>query len=193
MKRLATAFCVPLLLLGLAACGDDQDPGSASSDDSVTDEMSDRMDDMDMDDMDMGDPDATPADEVEGERTSGSFVVLDTAPPGSDGVAGEAFLAQNDDGTTVTVRLSGLEPDTEYVGHLHAQPCDEDSGGPHFQFEQGGSEEPPNEIHLGFTSDADGEGEATATNDRRVEDGAPSVVIHPADSVDNRLACADFS
>ncbi len=61
-----------------------------------------------------------PADEVDDDRAKGAFAVQDTAPPGRDGVAAEAFMAQNnDDGTTVTIRLTGLEPDTECVSHLH--------------------------------------------------------------------------
>lgn len=51
----------------------------------------------------------------------------------------------------------------------------------------------PNEVHLGFTAAEDGAGEATVTSDNRVADGAPAIVVHPADSMDNRLACADFS
>ncbi|MBU1801082.1 MAG: superoxide dismutase family protein, partial [Actinobacteria bacterium] len=65
--------------------------------------------------------------------------------------------------------------------------------GPHFKFDLEGSDVPPNEIHLGFTSSADGSGEATITSDEQVGDGAPAVVVHPADAMDNRLACADFS
>ncbi len=171
------------LVFALAGCGDDDSPpGSSSSE--MRDEMS---------DMPMHEPDATPADEMDGDVTRGDFQVLDTAPPGSEGVTGQAWLGQNDAGTTVTIRLEGLEPDTEYVAHLHAQPCAEDAGGPHFQFDPGGEEVPPNEVHLSFDSDGDGSGWATVTNERRVEDRAPAVVVHPAEATDNRLACADFS
>ena len=141
----------------------------------------------------MNQPDATPADEVDGDVTSGRFVVLDTAPPGSDAVTGRAWVAQDGAGTTVTVRLRGLEPDTRYVGHLHAQSCTEERGGDHFAFDPEGKASPPNEVHLGFTSTAEGSGTATVTNDRRVGDRAPAIVVHPADAMDNRLACADLS
>lgn len=170
----------------LAACGSDAEPDSDAMDDMDHGESMDSS-------MVMNDPDATPADEVDGDVTQGDFTVLDTAPPGSDGVTGTAWLAQNDSGTTLTVRLSGLEPETEYVGHLHEQVCTEDDGGDHFQFEDGGDTMPPNEVHIGFTSDAEGNGEATVTNEQRVDDRAPSVVIHPAETSDNRLACAEFA
>lgn len=141
----------------------------------------------------MSETDATRADELEGaELREGAYAVLDTAPPGSEDVTGRVWVAQNDEGTTVTTQLSGLEPGTDYLMHLHEQPCSQDDGGDHFRFDPEGSEEPPNEIHLAFTADAEGVGEATVTNDRRVEDAARSIVIHPADAMDNRLACADF-
>lgn len=170
-------------VLLFSACGAEDEAAEPAADSST----------MDHSEMTMNDPDATPADEVEGEVQSGDFVVLDTAPPGSDAVTGEAFLAQNDDGTTVTMRLSGLEPDIEYLAHLHEQPCAEDNGGDHFMFDPEGSDVPPNEVHLAFTADSEGSGEATVTNPEEVGDGAPSIVVHPADAMDNRLACADFS
>lgn len=182
-RRCRTAAVgVALLLALLAGCGDDTaeqagaEGGAPSGGSMVMDE-----------------PDATPAAEVDGEVESGAFTVLDTAPPGSDEVAGTAWLAQNDAGTTVTIELTGLEPGQTYVSHLHRQACRDDNGGEHFAFDDAGGDEPPNEVHLGFTAAEDGSGAATVTNRRRVDDGAPSVVIHPVDAVDNRLACADFS
>lgn len=182
---LAASLASLTLVGALAGCGSDD----ASSGPDGMDGME-SMDGMDMSEMNQ--PDATPADEVDGDVTEGAFALLDTAPPGSEDVVGQAWLAQNDDGTTVTIRLSGLEPGVEYVSHLHAQSCAEDNGGEHFAFDPEGEEVPPNEVHLGFTADQDGTGEATVTNDRRVEDLAPAVIVHPADSMDNRLVCADF-
>ncbi len=146
-----------------------------------------------MDMTSMNEPGATPADQVEGDVRSGRLRLLATAPPGSDGVRGRAWLAQDGSGTTVTVRLRGLQPDVPYVAHLHEQPCGQDDGGEHFAFDPEGSELPPNEVHLGFAADGDGVGEATVTHDRRVGQGAPAVVVHPADAPDNRLSCADLT
>ena len=99
--------------------------------------------------------------------------------------AAAAFAAcgSSDDGTTVSISVTGLEPKTAYIAHLHVGGCGQaEPGGPHFQFKKGGSEEPPNEIHLEFTSNAAGEGEAEASSKREVPVGeAGSVVIHTAE------------
>ncbi len=178
-RRVLAGLGASALLLTTAACGGSDDGPEATG--------------PDMDMAEMNDPGATPADEVDGDVRPGTFEVLPTAPPGSDDVAGDAWLAQNDAGTTVTVRLTGLEPGTTYMGHLHAEPCSTDAGGPHFAFDPDGEEVPPNEVHLGFTATDEGTGEATVTNDTQVGDAAPSVVVHPADAMDNRVACADFA
>jgi Cu/Zn superoxide dismutase len=142
--------------------------------------------------MNMGDPDATPASEVAaGELVSGVFALLDTRPSGYDDVAGTADMARHDGGTTVTIELSGLQPGVEYISHLHAEPCS-NNGGPHYQFEVGGSEMPPNEIHLLFSADEDGNGFMTAENARTADERAVAIVVHPVDLIDNKIACADF-
>lgn len=114
---------------------------------------------------------------------SGEFAVVADAPAGYPEVTGEAELERSDGGTELSLDVSGLKPKTAYVAHLHTGGCDQaDPGGPHFQFEKGGSEEPPNEIHLEFTTDANGEGEAEAESKREVPVGeAGSVVIHTAE------------
>lgn len=182
--RTAAVAALPIaLVLALTACSGSDQSDAAAADDGMAG----------MDMSAMNEPDATPADKVDGDVRSGQFTVLDTAPPGSDEVAGDAYLAQDDAGTTVTIRMIGLEPGTEYVAHLHAQRCEDDDGGDHFRFDPDGEEVPPNEVHLGFTATEQGTGQATVTNDRQVGDDAPAVVVHPADAMDNRLACADFS
>ncbi len=120
----------------------------------------------------------------ETEAVSGSLQPLAGAPAQDQGVAGEATLERADGGTTVSLSVTGLEPDKEYVAHLHTGGCDQaDPGGPHFKFNANGGDEPPNEIHLEFRSGADGSGRATATSDREVPAGeAGSVVIHEAES-----------
>lgn len=123
--------------------------------------------------------------ETSGEESvpvSGQFAPVTDAPSGYSRVDGEAELTRSNGGTTVSLSVTGLEPETEYIAHLHVGGCDQaDPGGPHFQFEKGGSEEPPNEIHLEFTSNTSGEGEAEAASKREVPVGeAGSVVIHAA-------------
>ncbi|MBK5220343.1 MAG: hypothetical protein JJE35_11240 [Thermoleophilia bacterium] len=126
-----------------------------------------------------------------GEDTvSGTFEVLPAAPAGYDNLSGEAKLTRADGGTTTTIDLSGLEPDTEYMAHLHTGGCDgAEPGGPHFKFNPSGSEEPPNEIHLSFKSNGDGSDKAEASSDKEVPLGeAGSVVLHLADGHEQMAA-----
>ncbi|RRO12896.1 superoxide dismutase family protein [Saccharopolyspora rhizosphaerae] len=142
--------------------------------------------------MNMGDPNATPAKDVAGAQLrSGAFTLLPTRPPGHEQAAGTAWLAIHPGGTTATLEMTGLAPGTKYMAHLHAKPCSEEDGGGHFQFDPAGPEMPPNEIHLGFAADAGGRGFMTAENEKPAE-AAKSLVVHPAEFSDNRIACADL-
>jgi Cu-Zn family superoxide dismutase len=118
------------------------------------------------------------------EAVSGQFERVAGAPSGYEAVAGEATVERSGGGTTASLRLSGLEPDTEYVAHLHAGGCDQaDPGGPHFKFDPQGSDEPPNEIHFVFSSNGQGNGTARASSNREVPLGeAGSIVLHQAEA-----------
>lgn len=120
--------------------------------------------------------------EDETEAVSGPLAALPSAPAGEKDVAGEVTLERAEGGTTVALRATGLQPGAEYVAHLHTGGCDQaDPGGPHFQFDAGGIDEPPNEIHLEFEAKADGAASASATSNREVPAGeAGSVVVHEA-------------
>jgi hypothetical protein len=119
-------------------------------------------------------------DSDDSSATVGRFELVADAPPGYAQLAGDATLERSDDGTTVSLTLSGLEPKTEYMAHVHSGACSEsDPGGPHFKFDPDGSDEPPNEIHLEFSSSGDGEAEAEASSGREVPvGGARSIVLH---------------
>ncbi|MFB9728357.1 hypothetical protein [Haloechinothrix salitolerans] len=140
-----------------------------------------------------GDPNATPANEIEGANlVEGTFKPLESAPAGTETVTGTAYLARHDDGTTVTIDVEGLQPDAAYMSHLHARPCAEDNGGPHFKFDAKGTDEPPNEVHIAFTADAEGTATSTVTNDNPNSEGAKSIVLHLDDKDGTKFACADF-
>lgn len=144
--------------------------------------------------MNMGDPDAVPAGQVpDAKLTSGTFQLLDTAPEGYQDVAGTATMARHAGGTTVTVELTGLKPEAELISHVHDGTCADGGGGAHYKFDPAGGDKPPNEIHLAFTSTADGTGFMTAENDRTAGPQARSVVVHPREFTDNRIACAPLS
>ncbi|MEG3630819.1 superoxide dismutase family protein [Streptomyces poriticola] len=189
-----TAAAALLTGCGGDSSGDTADTSAGSSSASPTAGAKDKAGMHDMDGMAMGDPSATPADQIPGaDVVEGPLELLDTRPPGMDGVEGTAWLAQGAEGTTVTVSLTGLEPGDAYMAHLHAQPCSADNGGEHFQFEKGGPTMPPNEVHLMFTADASGKGMTTVNNTRKTGEDAVALVVHPREAMDNRIACADFA
>jgi hypothetical protein len=186
------AAVIPALLaLGLAACGSDTadstgDETTASTDAPMSTDMGDT-------DMNMGDADATPADDVVGaELARGEYALMDSRPAGYDDVAGTAVIARSSLGTTITTELTGLLPNADYISHAHAKACTDDNAGPHYQFEVGGLEFPPNEIHLAFTSDKDGNGFMTAENTQIAGTDAVAFVVHPTEFIDNKVACVDF-
>lgn len=108
-------------------------------------------------------------------------------------MAGQAWLAQTDTGTTVTIRLTGLEPDTEYVSNLYDRRCEIDNGDERFKSDPDGSDPfaqcDPSELRRQGRRQRRGH-----RHPRRAGRGRPpSIVVHTADAMDNRLACADFS
>ena len=190
--RILSLFLVVALVV--AACGDDSSNVPGAADTTIMDGGmgGDHMGETDMGGMNMGDANATAAYDVsDAELMSATFALLETRPPGYDTTAGEAWLARHDAGTTVTIRLSGLVADTRYIAHVHEGSC-ADLGGDHFKFDRDGSDMPPNEIHLAFNADADGSGFMTAENEAVAGETARSVVVHPVDLLDNKLACAEF-
>ncbi len=185
--RFRSIALVAAMGLALAACGSDGSDGAMSDGEMPHGEMphGERP-------MNMGDPNATRASDVaDAEIATGSFELLDTRPEGYDEVTGTATIARSDDGTTITVELTGLQPGEDYISHLHDGPC-RDRGGDHYQFDPEGMDTPPNEIHLAFTSDAEGNGSMTAENDQKAGPEGESVVVHPVDLIDNKIACAQF-
>ena len=197
-KRNSRARAVALIAtaaLVVAACGGDGTEDTTAV--TAMDEMSEpdtaaTSGDIDGMEMNMGDATAVAAADVAGAQLStASFELLDSRPPGYEETAGTADMARHDTGTTVTVALTGLQPGENYISHVHSGSCSE-SGGPHFQFVEGGETVPPNEIHLAFTSGSDGSGSMTAENHETADDRARSVVVHPVDLLDNKVACAEF-
>ena len=190
--RVRDALLVPvaaLLVLPLAACGEEQPaspasdvPGSASPG---------HQGHGNGHHMHGGRESATPAYLLPGDVRTGRFAALPGAPSTASDISGSAWVTQNDKGTTLTIEVTGLRPSTGYAGHLHTQPCSQDDGGPHFTFDPGGPQQPPNEVHVAFTADHLGNGLTTVENPRRVGDGAQAVVLHDATGR-SRLVCADL-
>lgn len=146
---------------------------------------------MDMAGMPMGDPDATPADALEGAvLRQGAWHRLVTAPVAYADVTGTAQLAVHAQGTTVTLRLAHLPPHQPYMAHVHVDSC-KVLGGDHFQFDPQEGDMPPNEIHLAFTSQADGTGFMTVANPHQAGEAARSIIVHQM-ADDLKLLCANL-
>lgn len=183
MRHTAHTFVAVALAVGLSACGTDAAQDTTTPDTAQAEPMGMEMD--------MGDPAATPADAIEDASLStGEFVALPTAPAGRT-PSGEADLARHVAGTTVTLRLQGLPPDTAFIAHVHEGPCYE-AGGPHYKHDPAGDDLPPNEIHLALTSDPGGIAMMTVENPQAADERARSVVIHIAGDDTPKLACADL-
>ncbi len=182
MRQTRALIVTTALTLVAAACGGTG--GAATPETTMTTHAH-------MADHNMGDLAATPAAEVpDADLTSGRFFVLDAIGTGG-AVSGHATMARHDRGTTVTIELEGLEPDTDFISHVHVAGCAE-AGGAHYKFDPEGDHHPPNEIHLAFTSDGSGHGFMTAENHQVATAEAASVVIHRAGPDSPKLACADL-
>lgn len=185
MKKRWIATGVATLALVGAGCGGPDDGATQATPPSATTGA--------MGDMRMGDASLVRADRIfDAEVVTGPFELLDSAPVGYDTASGTAWLARHDEGTTVTVELNGLIPNSPHIAHVHAGSCTE-AGGPHFRFDPDGGDVPPNEIHLMFTSDADGDGVMTAENMQVAGGDARSLVVHPINRMDAKVACADLA
>ena len=104
----------------------------------------------------VGDVDATPADAVEGaDFMEAEFALMGTASAAYNSATGTAQMAVQDHGKTVTLRLTNLLPNTDYISHVHEESC-ATGGGDHYQFDPDAGKLPPNEIHIDFTSGDDG-------------------------------------
>lgn len=121
---------------------------------------------------------------------SAAFIVLPTAPATARGLTGRVLLSQ--DRTTLTVEAAGLPPGEQYMGHVHANACDVNAGGPHFQFDPAGGDQPPNEVHFWLTAGQDGTATTTAAASQPLPDTARSVAVHAPGAHGTKLLCADL-
>jgi len=154
-KKLVLLLAALALTVGLAACGSSDDTNDTTGTAETT---------------------STGGEEA----VTGTFEPIAGVPQPYGDVSGEAELTRADGKTITAISLEGLVADTKYIAHLHTGGCGEtDPGGPHFKFNPQGGDEPPNEIHLSFTSNADGSGKAKVTADQEVPVGeAGSIVVH---------------
>jgi hypothetical protein len=162
------------VLLGSAACGSDE---GASDDTPVADDSG-----------------ATP---VVHEADLSVLAGWDAINPDA---TGSAVATVDEDGTSVELVVSGLEPDTEYTSHVHDASCADEFGGGHWLADPAGEDAEPNIIQLSLTTDADGAGSVTVDSEQIIDDRALSLVVHAgnheehAEHVENnRILCGDLS
>jgi hypothetical protein len=95
--------------------------------------------------------------------------------------------------TRVRVSAAGLDPDVEYMVHVHALPCSTNDGGGHYKIDREEADTvEANELWLTLATDAEGIGTVNATFEHTARADARSIVIHdPEDSA--KLACIDLS
>lgn len=106
------------------------------------------------------------------------------------GATATVSSVERDGTTTVSLEVTGLEPNRAYGAHAHTMPCGAEAAdaGPHYQFEQDpvspsvdpAFANPDNEIWLDFETDGEGAGAAASTVDWTfpVDRRAQSVIIH---------------
>ncbi|TMQ68139.1 MAG: superoxide dismutase family protein [Candidatus Eisenbacteria bacterium] len=106
-------------------------------------------------------------------------------------ITGRATMVRTADGKTiVTIHAEGLLANTTYGSHVHLQACANGNAGGHYRFDPAGPAAPPNEIHLGFTTNEAGVGLGRAVVDATAGPTAMAVVIHAPGGA--KIACADL-
>ena len=120
----------------------------------------------------------------------GNFAALGTYT----GISGHAQIIRAADGTTtVQLHVEGLTASTEYPAHVHALPCEVDSGGGHYMIDPSvDMSDESNEIWPGFTTDADGVGRANINVAHAARPDAQAIVIHDPAASNAKMACANL-
>lgn len=94
-------------------------------------------------------------------------------------LTGSATMVRNGDSTRVSVKVSGLLPNTAYGCHVHNLPGTLQKGGGHYMIDPTVTTAmEANEIWLNFTTDASGDASKTVTSMTKARPEAQSIVIH---------------
>jgi len=124
--------------------------------------------------------------------TEGEFFTTNDGWERGFSILGAAAMVRTLEGDTLVVTsVSGLDPETEYMSHVHREPCST-GGGAHYKLDPTEEETiEANEIWPGFTTDADGSGGGDVVSEGHLaRPEAQSIVIHDSDGA--RIACADL-
>ena len=128
--------------------------------------------------------------------TSGEGIVLMAAMDGGYGdmTASATMERSVDAGTAVSLDVTGLDPDEEYMVHVHDRDCASGDGGGHYKLDYGvmGTEE-TNELWLPVTTDGNGDGTTMVSFEHLARAAAQAVVVHDNDGSGARLTCIDLA
>jgi glucose/arabinose dehydrogenase len=110
-------------------------------------------------------------------------------------IAGTATLVKSVGGTSVSIRVAGLDPAKTYPSHLHVGTCADMLG--HYKHDPDGAPQPPNELWLSSSGDplgplvpnADGVAAGSGSADWVTRQGPLSVMVHDGPPI----ACVDLS
>lgn len=106
-------------------------------------------------------------------------------------ISGQATMVRSAAGyTTVTIRVHGLAPNTNYEVHIHNQACRNAAGGGFYQHNSGNVALTGGQIGSTLITNRGGHGYSQIVSDFVARTEARSVVIHDANNM--RLACADL-
>jgi len=156
---------------------------------------------------------------AEGQPVSSKFNEFEDAtaityhqPEVPKGANVETLVKPEGNGTMVSLKVEGLEPNHEFGAHVHVNVCGKapDAAGPHYQNKKDPVQpsvdpayaNPKNEVWLDFKTDQDGNGQAQSTVDWQFREGeGRSIVIHAmptmtgkgkAGTAGERLACINI-
>ncbi len=113
---------------------------------------------------------------------------------GYENVSGNADLNRSIfAGTSAMATVSGLKPNTQYMGHLHDSLCSLGGGG-HYKIDPTlTTAEESNEMWFTFRTNRNGYAKAYTRHVNHIaRSDARSIVIHDADDPKVRVACANF-
>lgn len=120
---------------------------------------------------------------------SGTFGPLGTYT----GISGRAQLARSLDGRTdVDLQIIGIAPSSDYIAHVHAQPCAFQGGG-HYMIDPSQTVAmETNELWLELSTNGMGVALSQSTWTHMARGDALSVVVHDPAAENAKMACADL-
>jgi hypothetical protein len=129
-------------------------------------------------------------------EATGTIAVFAGAEPIDQNIAGTATMMRDGASTRVQLNVTGLDPASEYVSHIHALPCEVNKGGGHYKIDPTVEDTvEANELWPTLAVQADGSSTPAMLNsDHVARADAQSVVLHRKVGEDApKVACANLT